>query len=114
MNKKDLMFAGLALAVIGLFVYLSLIGKTPPPLKDEGYKVNGYHVGVNPQTPRETCWGCHTPDAEVWLRHPKKGKPPDQTTPCAQCHKFPEPTTALFHSTKTREGLLTWRSRQQK
>jgi hypothetical protein len=109
MNKKDLIFAGIAVAVIGLFIYLSLIGKKPTPLT-----MRAEHAGVSRETPRETCWGCHTPDAEVWLRHPKKGKPPDQTTPCAQCHKFPEPATALFHSTKTREGLLTWQSRQQK
>jgi hypothetical protein len=109
MNKKDLIFAGIAVTVIGVFIWLSLIGKDPPPLT-----TRSEHAEVSSVTPRETCWGCHTPDAEVWLRHPKKGKPPDQTTPCAQCHKFPEPTTALFHSTKTREGLLTWQSRQQK
>jgi hypothetical protein len=114
MNRKDIIFAGIAVAVIGLFIYLSLIGKKPTPLT-----ARAEHAGVSRETPRETCWSCHTPDAEVWLRHPKKGKPPDQTTPCAQCHKFPETATALFRSTKNsinenREGLLTWLNRQQK
>jgi hypothetical protein len=109
MTKKDLIFAAIAISVIGVFIFLSLIGRKPTPVT-----ARAEHAGITRDTPRETCWGCHTPESPVWLRHPKKGKPPDQTTPCSACHKFPDsPAVALIDSAKTSEGVLLWLNRQQ-
>jgi hypothetical protein len=115
MNRKDLIFAGIALSVIALFVFLSMSGR-------HGKELVGRpeHAGITRDTPRETCWSCHAPDATVApmpVRHPKKGKPPDQTTPCYVCHKLPEGLPAKAASvskTNQREGLIKWQSQLQK
>jgi hypothetical protein len=109
MKKNDLIFIAIALAVIGLFIFLSLIGRKAAPMTAQAY-----HAGITRETPRETCWGCHTPDSEVWLRHPKKGKPPDQTTPCHVCHKLPDAAATAFYPSKKREVLSAWLNRQEK
>jgi len=74
MNKKDLLFAAIALSVIGLFVILSVSARHPKPMADRPE-----HAGVTRDTKRETCWGCHAPDSTVApmpAHHPKKGRPP--------------------------------------
>lgn len=112
MNRKDIIFAAIALAVIGLFVFLSLIGREAKSLT-----VRAEHAGVTRDTPRETCWGCHAPDSTVApmpLRHPKKGKPPDKTTPCYACHKLPDETAAIVYSTKTEKEAFIWPGREQR
>jgi hypothetical protein len=109
MNKKDLLFAALALSVIGLFIFLS-INRTPIP----ALTVRPEHAGVNSETARETCWSCHTAEDPKWVKHPKKGKPPDQTTPCAACHEMPEQQSAFFNSTVIKKGDFLWPSRQQR
>ncbi|HYP26412.1 MAG TPA: hypothetical protein VE262_06830 [Blastocatellia bacterium] len=119
MKKKDLYFLAMAAAVIGLFVFLSMIGRKPKPMT-----ARPEHASMTKETPRETCWACHAPDSQVApmpLRHPKKGKPPDQTTPCAVCHKYPDAgaPTAFFNpstsvSPEHRKGIFVWLSQQQK
>ena len=110
MNRKDIIFASIALAVIGLFIFLSLIGRDAKPMT-----ARGEHAGVTQDTPRETCWECHAPDSTVSPmppRHPKKGKPPDTTTPCYACHKLPDPAVAFGSLTK--KGDDNWLRRRQK
>jgi hypothetical protein len=111
MNKKDLWFLAMAVGVIGLFTVLCAISRKAPPMT-----ARPEHAGLTRQTARETCWGCHTPDSKVWIRHPKKGKPPDQTTPCYVCHKLPEPdaATAMIFLTKSTEGEFVWRNLQER
>jgi hypothetical protein len=94
MKKKDLMFIAMALGVIGLFVFLSLISRKPKPLT-----ARAEHAHVTKETPRETCLECHAPDSPIApmpARHPKKGKPPDKTTPCYACHKYPADPVQAF------------------
>src|SRR5215813_2589188 len=94
MNKKDLLFAAMALSVIGLFVVLSVFSRHPKPMTDRPE-----HAGVSRDTTRESCWVCHAPDSGVApmpAHHPKKGRPPDQTTPCYACHKYPPSSTNAF------------------
>jgi hypothetical protein len=117
MKKKDLYFLAMAAAVIGLFVFLSMIGRKAAPMT-----ARPEHAGMSTETPRETCWTCHAPDSQVApmpIRHPKKGKPPDQTTPCAVCHKYRVAPPAFFNSLesvspKYREGVFVWPSQQLK
>jgi hypothetical protein len=88
MNKKDLWFVLIALGVVGLFIFLSLISRKAPPLS-----VRPEHASVTRDTRREDCWACHAPDSSPFPmspRHPKKGKPPDTTTPCYVCHAYPD------------------------
>ncbi len=110
MNKKDLIFLAIAIAVVGLFIFLSLIGRKPKPLGP-----HPEHAGLSQKTPRETCLECHAPDSTVAPmppRHPKKGKPPDKTTPCYACHKMPEDAVAIAELSKIREGRLKWLNQQ--
>ncbi|HVG20813.1 MAG TPA: hypothetical protein VNI02_17330 [Blastocatellia bacterium] len=111
MNKKDLWFFAMALGVIGLFTVLWVISRKAPPMT-----ARAEHAGISRQTARETCWGCHTPDSKVWDRHPKKGKPPDQTTPCYVCHKLPETDAAhaTNYSMKSMEDEFVWLNRQER
>ncbi|HKY05164.1 MAG TPA: hypothetical protein VJQ56_09750 [Blastocatellia bacterium] len=114
MKKKDLYFLAMAVFVIGLFIFLSLVGRKAKPMT-----ARAEHAAVTRDTPRETCWGCHgdeTTVAPLPVRHPKKGKPPDQTTPCHVCHKLPDAPVALFrlNSHRPREGQFSWLSRNQK
>ncbi|MCI0488725.1 MAG: hypothetical protein L0229_19215 [Blastocatellia bacterium] len=112
MNRKDIIFAAIALVVIGLFVFLSLIGREAKPVT-----ARAEHAGVTRDTPRETCWGCHAPDSTVApmpARHPKKGKPPDTTTPCYACHKLPDETAAFIYLTKTEERTFVWPGRERR
>jgi hypothetical protein len=109
MKKKDLMFIAMAVAVVGLFVVLSLVGRKPAPMTDRTE-----HAGMTRETPRETCLACHAPGATVApmpLKHPKKGKPPDKTTPCYACHRLPEPHIAIIHPFQTPQGALVWPDR---
>src|SRR5215813_9342742 len=83
MNKKDLWFLLIALGVVGLFTFLWAVSRKAPPLS-----VRPEHANVTRETRREDCWVCHAPDASaapMSPRHPKKGKPPDTTTPCYVC-----------------------------
>ncbi|HVF89712.1 MAG TPA: hypothetical protein VNH22_06570 [Blastocatellia bacterium] len=119
MKKKDLYFLAMAAAVIGLFVFLSMIGRKAAPMT-----ARAEHSGLTKETPRETCWTCHALDSQIApmpARHPKKGKPPDQTTPCSACHKYPDAGAppAFFNSVtsvspKYRKGVFVWLSQQQK
>jgi hypothetical protein len=89
MNRKDLFFVVVAVAVIGLFIFLSVIGKKPAAMTPRAE-----HVGMSKDTPRETCLQCHAPGSQVAPmdksgHHPKKGRPPDQMS-CFACHKPPE------------------------
>jgi hypothetical protein len=112
MNRKDLIFAAIALCVIGLFVFLSVSGRHGKDIVDRPE-----HAGLTRETPHETCWQCHAPDSTVApmpVRHPKKGRPPDQKTPCYLCHKFPQikpGTTAALALPSTRpEEPSKWQS----
>src|SRR6185295_1293410 len=113
MNRKDLYFLGVAVGIIALFTFLWIIRRPPPAMT-----TRAEHVGINQKTPRETCWGCHTPDSQVWQHHPNKGKPTDRdkTTPCSACHKLPDPQIAAsaFRIRNTRELEFKWQNQQQK
>jgi hypothetical protein len=105
MNKKDLIFISIAIGVIGLFIFLSIIGQKPKPLT-----ASDYHAGVTAQTLREDCLACHHPDhamtdrARMPANHPQKGRWDDRKgTNCVVCHKPPAATTAIFFSYKQRE-----------
>jgi hypothetical protein len=117
MNRKDLIFLGIAVSVVALFVVLSVIGRKPKPIG-----VRPEHAGMSRDTAREDCLACHAPDSQIApmpARHPKKGKPPDKTTPCIACHKLPESTAAAFifhltsnHPVKSGEVRFPWQSQQ--
>lgn len=111
MTKKDLWFLLIAIGIVGLFIFLSVISRKAPPMK-----TRPEHASITRDTKREECWSCHTPDSRIWDRHPKKGKPPDQTTPCYVCHKLPEPNaaTSMLYPTKNREVEFSWLSQQEK
>ena len=83
MNRKDIYFLGVAIAIIGLFTFLWIISKKPPAMS-----ARPEHADITLKTPRETCWGCHTPESKFWEHHPNKGKPTDRDhkTPCSACH----------------------------
>jgi hypothetical protein len=110
MKKKDLIFVAIAVSVIGLFIFLSLIGRKPKPLA-----VRAEHAGVSRETSSDDCLACHAPDSTVAPmppRHPKKGRPPDKTTPCYACHKYPESAVAILMT--KREGEFLWLNRQER
>lgn len=109
MNRKDIYFLAVAIGIIALFTFLWMFSRTPPAMT-----ARAEHSGLNNKTPRETCWSCHTPDSKVWVRHPKKGKPPDTTTPCSACHKLPESQVAIasFHTSNNKEVDFIWPNRQ--
>lgn len=109
MKKKDLIFAAIALSVIGLFIFLSINRRHPPPMT-----ARPEHAGVSSETPRETCWECHTYEMLSQKHHPRKGLPPDQTTPCAACHEMPKQQAAFLHSIINRKGVFSWPNRQQR
>src|SRR5215475_5738136 len=115
MKKKDLMFIAMALGVIGLFVFLSLISRKPKPLT-----ARAEHASITKETPRETCLECHAPTSTVAPmpeRHPKKGRPPDKTTPCYACHKYPtEPAAAALLSMlpSINGDIFLWLNQQHK
>jgi hypothetical protein len=52
--------------------------------------------------------------APMPANHPKKGKPPDQTTPCHACHKLPDMAAEIFRPINAREELSLWLNQQQK
>lgn len=118
MNRKDLIFLGIAVSVVALFIVLSVIGRKAKPIG-----VRPEHAGMSRDTAREDCLACHAPDSQIApmpARHPKKGRPPDKTTPCIVCHKLPEAATAafIFHLTsnnpaKSGEVRFTWPSQQR-
>ena len=111
MNRKDLYFLAIAVGIIALFTVLWIISRKPPAMT-----ARAEHAGITRNTTRETCWGCHTPDSKVWERHPNKGKPTDRdkTTPCAACHKLPEPQVAdaSIHMSNKKEVELIWQNPQ--
>jgi cytochrome c553 len=112
MNKKDIYFIVLALGIIAVFVLLTVISRKPQSMQDRPE-----HQGVNRNTSRETCWACHGDKdtvAPLPERHPKKGKPPDQSTPCAQCHKLPASATAALFLPSVRKGQFLWPNQPQK
>jgi len=113
MKSKDLIFIAIALGVIGLFVFLSLIGRKPKPMTSRAE-----HAAVTKDTPRESCLECHAPGSTVAPmpeRHPKKGRPPDKTTPCYACHKLPPPAPAVLLPalSSLRGDFFVWQNRHQ-
>ena len=114
MNKKDLWFVLIAVGIVGLFIFLSVISRKAPPMS-----VRPEHATVTRDTRREDCWTCHAPDSTISPmspRHPKTGRPPDQTTPCYICHIYPDPnaTPAILITPTTREGSSLWLNRPAK
>jgi hypothetical protein len=112
MNRKDIYFLAVAVGIIALFTFLWIISRKPPAMT-----ARPEHSGISNKTTRETCWSCHTPESEIWKRHPNKGKPTDRDkTPCAACHKLPELQVALaaFHTSNNREVDFIWQNRQPK
>jgi hypothetical protein len=112
MKKKDLFFLIGVLVVVGVFVYLSAIGRKPKPLSN-----SSQHAGFNSKTEPESCFTCHAPDSTVKPmpeHHPKKGRPPDKTN-CFICHDPPAAASALltFHQSMTEEKFK-WRNQPQK
>jgi cytochrome c551/c552 len=88
MRRKDLIFIAIIVAVLGIFIFLSAVGRKAPAMT-----ARAEHAGANKKTTNETCLGCHAPDSTVApmpARHPKKGKPPDTKTSCFACHRPPE------------------------
>jgi hypothetical protein len=111
MKKKDLFFVIGALVVIGIFIFLSVIGRKAKPLSSVSE-----HAGINSKTEPETCFTCHAPDSNVKPmpeHHPKKGRPPDKTN-CFICHQAPATATAFFTFTKPREEKFIWPNQPQK
>ena len=118
MNKKDLYFIGLMIAVLGVFMTLWLISRKAPAMTPRPE-----HAGIAKETPRETCFDCHGGDrvAPQPPHHPKKGLPnetegrPNKTpTPCAECHKLPAGAVSAFNRPGLGRGPFKWLSRQQK
>ena len=94
MRRKDLIFIAIIVAVLGIFIFLSAIGRKAPAMT-----ARAEHAGFNRKTPNDTCLGCHAPDSGVApmpARHPKKGKPPDTKTSCFACHRPPEERVAAL------------------
>ncbi|MEW6126357.1 MAG: hypothetical protein AB1757_04775 [Acidobacteriota bacterium] len=114
MKKKDLYFIIGAIVIIGIFVYLSYIGRKAKPLT-----AITEHAGITDKTEPASCLPCHAPDSNVKPmpeHHPKKGRPPDKSS-CFMCHKPPASASALFLPTFSKaisEGKFKWQSQQQK
>jgi hypothetical protein len=114
MKKKDLIFTAVIIGVIGLFIFLSVIGKKPTPMT-----VRPEHTGLTRQTPNQDCLACHALTSAVAPmpeNHPKKGRAEDQRTPCTECHKLPDqsgPGMAAFSSKKTEANSL-WQNRHRR
>ncbi|HXG94926.1 MAG TPA: hypothetical protein VNN73_21480 [Blastocatellia bacterium] len=111
MNKKDLIFISIAVGVIGLFIFLSLIGKKPKPLN-----ATDYHATVTAQTTRDECLACHAPEAAAPMpaNHPQKGRWDDRKgTNCLVCHK-PPARAAFILLPAYREGKSLWLNLLQK
>jgi hypothetical protein len=110
MKSKDLIFIAIIAGVVGIFVFLSAIGRKPPALT-----ARPEHAGLTDKTPRETCLVCHAPDSTVApmpVHHPKKGRPPDKM-PCSVCHKMPHAAPALYISSPS-EVERRWLSQLRK
>ena len=107
MNRKDLYFLGIAVAIIALFTFLWIISRKPPAMS-----ARAEHAGITRNTTRETCYECHTPESKIWERHPNHGKPTERkaTTPCYACHKLPETQVAdaSFHRSNEEEVAFIW------
>jgi hypothetical protein len=111
MKRKDLYFVVGALVVIGIFVYLSYIGRKAKPLSNVEA-----HAGITDKTEPESCFVCHAPDSKVKPmpeHHPKKGRPPDKTT-CFACHRPPVAATAFLTFNNFLEDKFIWRNQPQK
>jgi hypothetical protein len=116
MNKKDLLFAAIALSVIGLFIFLSQLKDPPKSLASRAE-----HAGLSKPSPdnqddilkhNQECLACHavdSPTVPMPQTHPKKGKL-DQRTPCTECHKLPAQQTASFNT----QGVFIWPNRHRK
>src|SRR5215470_1712622 len=109
MRRKDLIFIAIIVAVLGIFIFLSAIGRKAPAMT-----ARADHAGLNRKTPNETCLACHAPDSTVArmpASHPKKGKPPDTKTSCFVCHRPPEEHVAwLSWSGVHRHVRHMWKS----
>jgi len=93
MKRKDLIFIAIIAIVVGIFIFLSAIGRKPPALTGRPE-----HSGFTDKTPNEACLVCHAPDSTVApmpVHHPKKGRPPDKM-PCSVCHKTPKAAAAAL------------------
>jgi len=114
MKKKDLIFIGIIVGVVGVFVFLSAIGRKAPVFTDRPE-----HAGLTAKTQRDTCLVCHAPDATVApmpARHPKKGRPNDRDPDkwvCFRCHKEEKPLTALITGDSI-QGSTLWQSQPPK
>lgn len=117
MNRKDLYFVGLMVAVLGVFIALWWFSRKAPAMTPRPE-----HGGITKDTRRETCFDCHGADQVAPLppHHPKKGLPnetqgrSDKTpTPCAACHKLPPGSVSAFYLPGMGRGQLKWLSRQQ-
>ena len=115
MKKQDLYFILAAATVIGVFVLVSVLSRTPKSLEP-----HAEHAGITEATPRETCLECHAPDSNIKpmpVRHPKKGKPPDKTTPCSACHKLDKlhnPNAVSLNPTRVLEGVFVWPNQRRR
>jgi hypothetical protein len=114
MKKKDLFFIIGALVVVGIFFYLSYIGRKPKPITNITE-----HAGLTDKTEPATCLACHAPDSTVRPmpeHHPKKGRPPDKSS-CFMCHKLSGSASAFFSPTfsiRLSEEKFKWLNQQQK
>jgi hypothetical protein len=114
MKKKDLFFIIGALVVIGIFVYLSYVGRKAKPVSNIAE-----HAGFTDKTEPASCLACHAPDSAVKPmpeHHPKKGRPPDKSS-CFMCHKLPAAASAFLSptfSTRLSEEKFKWLNQQQK
>jgi hypothetical protein len=112
MNRKDLIFISIAVGVIGLFIFLSVIGKKPKPLTAE------HHPGVTDKMTREQCLECHGAAgvSPMPANHPQKGKEDERRpTNCYVCHRPPQPATAaVIILSNRREVEFVWPSPPRK
>jgi hypothetical protein len=120
MNKKDLIFAAIALSVIGLFIFLSINRRHPPD-----FTSIPEHAGIAKLSSdnvddiikyNESCLVCHATDSQIApmkKTHPKKGRE-DQRTPCTLCHETPRQQAASLHSIIKGKGVFSWPNQQQR
>lgn len=89
MKKRDLLFAGICVAVVGFLIFLSFRGKKPKPTNLSIPE----HQGIKDITPRDRCIECHHPQTgtidiskRIKATHPEKWQ--DIKFSCIKCHKL--------------------------
>ena len=121
MKRRDLLFIISIVAVVGIFIFLSVIGKNAQQMKTRPEHAAFTRASPD-ETPNQACLVCHAPNLAsdssdhsikpMPPTHPKKGRPPDQFS-CYRCHALPDRTRAMLGA-RPEESLLTWLSPQER